>query len=83
MKFRSWNLRLKYLEVELLACADYASVVVDDEAVVFISHCDVIKESRATESPDRGHVCSNGAVFHDLKIPRTVLNRNPHYPCQV
>lgn len=73
------NLGLNYLKVELFACANHASVVVDDEAVVFVSHGDVIKEGRAAESPNGGHMCPNSAVFHDLESQRTVGDLNPHF----
>lgn len=41
--------------------------MVDYEAVVFVPHGDVIKERRAAEGANGGHMCPNSAVFHYLE----------------
>lgn len=54
-------------------------MVVDDEAVVFISHGDVIKEGRAAESPNGGHMCPYSAVFHYLESKRIAVDLILHF----
>lgn len=43
-------------------------MMVDVETEVIVAPGDIIKERRAAEGSDCGHMCSNGAVFHYLSI---------------
>lgn len=52
--------------------------MVDYEAVVFVSHGDVIKERRAAEGPNGGHMCPNSAVFHYLEKQRHFMELFAH-----
>lgn len=42
--------------------------MVDVEREVFVAPGDIVKERRAAEGGDCGHVGSNGAIFHYLEI---------------
>lgn len=43
-------------------------MMVNAETEVVVAPGDIIKERRAAEGGDCGHMCSNGAVFHYLSI---------------
>lgn len=43
-------------------------MMVDVETEVVVAPGDIIKERRAAEGSDCGHMCSDGGVFHYLSI---------------
>lgn len=43
-------------------------MMVDVETEVVVAPGDLIKQRRAAERDDCGHMCSNGTVFHYLSI---------------